>query len=688
MHMAWNRIALAMVALIMGAAATGELMAEPVTLHVATNGKDTWSGRLAAPNAAGDDGPLASIAGARDAIRGLRRSQQRSGAVWPPVTVAVQGGSYRIAQPIVFEEQDFGPADSNVTYAAAEAARPVISGGRVITGFKKGSGEVWTVELPEVKAGKWAFRQLFVNGRRAVRARTPNEGFLTVNGNIEGVAAFSTAPTTAPVQSSFKFRGQDIKPEWAGQAVEVVALQAWAEMRVRIARVAPDTSTATLEGAAAPSNREANARYWLENAAEFLDAPGEWFLDTAAGVLSYWPRAGEDMAKAEVVAPVTAELVRFAGDGATGKCVQGVVFRGLDFRHADWTLGQRGYTDVQAAHDIPAAISARGADGCGLEDCRVGQVGGWAVQWGEGCKNCFLRGCELTDLGAGGVKIGTPGQFQDQARQNCGNVVSRCRIHDIGIVYPAAVGVWIGQSYDNRVDRCEIFDTYYSAVSVGWTWGYGPTQARGNVVEFNHLHDIGRGMLSDMGGVYTLGVQPGTVIRNNVIHDVRSHGYGGWGLYTDEGSTGIVLENNIVYRTKSGSFHQHYGRDNIVRNNILALSSEGQIIRSRQEEHNSFTFEHNIVYFEGGTLLGGAWDNDKFVMDSNLYWNARGQEVRFGKLSLEDWRKRGHDEHSIIADPKFVNVQKGDFSMAADSPAGKAGFKPIDVSAVGPGPGK
>ena len=87
-------------------------------------------------------------------------------------------------------------------------------------------------------------------------------------------------------------------------------------------------------------------------------------------------------------------------------------------------------------------------------------------------------------------------------------------------------------------------------------------------------------------------------------------------------------------------------------------------------------------------LLGGAWDNDKYVMDNNLYWNGRGQEVRFGKLSLEDWRKRGHDGHSIIADPKFVNVEKGDFSMAADSPAGKAGFKPIDASAVGPGPGQ
>ena len=155
------------------------------------------------------------------------------------------------------------------------------------------------------------------------------------------------------------------------------------------------------------------------------------------------------------------------------------------------------------------------------------------------------------------------------------------------------------------------------------------------------MHDIGKGLLSDMGGVYTLGPQPGTIVRNNLIHDVNAFTYGGWGLYTDEGSTGIVLENNVVYRCKSAGFHQHYGKENILRNNVFAFNKEHQLMRTRPEPHSSFTFTNNIVYFDSGDLLGSDWSNEHYTIDSNVYYDARlkstPESIKFGGISPAKW---------------------------------------------------
>jgi parallel beta-helix repeat protein len=187
-----------------------------------------------------------------------------------------------------------------------------------------------------------------------------------------------------------------------------------------------------------------------------------------------------------------------------------------------------------------------------------------------------------------------------------------------------------------------------------------------------------------MGAVYTLGPQPGTVVRNNRIHDVTSFTYGGWGLYTDEGSSGIVLESNVVYRCKSAGFHQHYGRENVVRNNIFAFNKESQLMRSREETHTSFYCSNNIVLFNSGKLLDGTWKNDRFVLDGNLYWDTRVDgdtaRMKFNNVSLEQWRARGHDVRSVFADPLFVNAAANDFRLQSNSPAFQLGFEPIDLA--------
>jgi len=295
-------------------------------------------------------------------------------------------------------------------------------------------------------------------------------------------------------------------------------------------------------------------------------------------------------------------------------------------------------------------------------------------------------GSEMTDLGAGGVKIGDPRIPKNDNETTKGIEVSNCYIHNLGTVYTAAVGVWIGQSGGNTVAHNEISDTYYTGISLGWTWGYGPSADHDNRIEYNHIYNIGRGILSDLGCIYSLGIQPGTVERYNLCHDVsRAEGqYGAWGIYTDEGSSQIVIENNITYRTQDAGFHQHYGRENIIRNNIFALGQETQFRRTRKEPNFNFKLEHNIIYWKEGELLNGDWGGDnQFHLDYNLYYPVGGQPIQFGKESLEEWQKQGQDVHSLVADPLFVDPDHGDFTLKPGSPAAKIGFEPIDMNQVG-----
>jgi hypothetical protein len=661
---------------ILSVVATSNLAAKPLTLHVAPNGNDAWSGRPAKPSANGKDGPFATLPAA---LKSARRARQ-AGQAADGVTILLRGGSYELAEPIALTPEDSGAsAQAPLTIAAYAKEKPTISGGRRITGWQPVAGKAgwWQAEVPAVREGQWYFRQLFVNGRRAQRARTPNEGFYRIQG---------PSPQDKPVK--LKFKPGEIKKEWADDGdVEVIAYLAWADLRMQIRAVDEVNHVATLSGDPRPSNKENNAQYFIENAPDALDAPGEWYLNRKTGVVTYWALPGEDLAKAEVIAPRLEDLLILQGDFATKRPVQHVKLRGLTFAHTDWPLGPNGYADTQAAIGTPGDVRAEFATDIAVEECTFTRLGGYALEFGRGCQRARIVGNEMFDLGGGGVRLGEPTKRTDPFEQSHSHVVTDNHMHHLGLVYPPAVGVFILQSGRNRVAHNHIHHLYYTAVSVGWNWGYQETPCRENVVEFNHLHDIGQFLLSDMGAVYTLGIQKGTVIRNNLIHDVNSFTYGGWGLYPDEGSSEIVWENNVVYRTKSAGFHQHYGRENVVRNNIFAFGKENQLMRSRDEEHLSFIFTNNVVHFDSGNLLGSTWKNDKFVIGGNLYWDTRAatapESLKFAGATLDQWHARGHDKSSVIADPLFVAPEQHDFRLKKNSPAFKLGFKPIDASKVG-----
>lgn len=602
------------------------------TLYLAPSGKDSNPGTR--------QRPLATLKAA------LARK---------PTGIVVRGGFYPLAEPVVL-----GKEQSGLTLRAEKGEVPVFSGGTKVTGWK------------EVAPGRWQVpwfspvEQLYIGDERRYRPTLPKSGYFTVTGDLPpGERGFT----------GFGFTPGALNPSWANLSdIELECYQIWTMARMRIGRI--DAARGTVHFTGQTIGKEAyqalgkGKRFRVVNVKEALDTPGEWYWDRTEQTLTYLSKPGENPNKLGGFVPRLTTLLTI--DGATD-----LTLSGLTFAHSAWLCPPEGNSFYQAEVNIPDAVMVSRSARVVFEDCTIRNTGNWAISFGTGAKECTLSRCTLTDLGAGGVRIGEMGVQKNPALLTERITVSDCLLAHGGRLHPAAVGVWIGHSPYNKIVHNEIVDFYYTGISPGWSWGYGESGAHHNALAHNHIHQIGQGVLSDMGGIYTLGVSPGTTLIHNKIHDIVSFDYGGWGIYYDEGSTGIVSEDNLVYRTKSAPFHQHYGRDNVVRNNILAFGIEAQLMRTRPEPHQSFTIERNIIVWRDGPLFGSNWSGvpgQNFVLKNNLYWNVAGKQPELGEK----------DTTSKLADPGFVNAEKDDFRLKPGSPALMLGFVPFALEGFGP----
>lgn len=554
----------ALAVILFSAMVDGALAAEP-DFVVAPNGDDAGPGNAAAP--------FATPGRAQQAVR-----QRIAAGLDKNLTVELRAGTYRLEQTLAFTPADGGTETYAVTWRAAPGQRVLLSGGSRLDGWQPGEGQTWTATLPESQKGKWRFGNLFVNGRRAIRARSPNADAEHSHWQLQAVEFDQAKQHMAVVLP------EGSVGDWSTPGeIELMIAGNWAINRKLAESVDPAANRIVLK----PPHRHgpnyifpSKGRWcYAENVREALDRPGEWYLDSASGTLTYWPHEGERLDGVESVAPRLERLIHV--QGTAERPVRNLHFHGIGLAHTDWSLPEGGYMGIQACHyghnaaaglrwgRVSAALQMEWVEHCSIEGCTVAHTGGGAIDLGAGCRNTRIEGNHVFDIAANGIALGGP-NVENAVPGN--NRIANNLVEDCGVEFYGAIGIWVGFAQDTLVAHNEVHHLPYSGISVGWSWNTNPTVCKRNTVEFNHVYDVMM-RLCDGGCIYTLGLQPGTVFRGNHLHDVHrsqfAQGAPNNGMFIDQGSKGYLFEQNVIYNTAAAlvRFNQcqrewHTWRDN------------------------------------------------------------------------------------------------------------------------------
>lgn len=582
----------------------------PLVLSVSTTGDDAWSGSLAQPNAKRTDGPVRTLQRAQELARVALRSMAGSTAR-ASVHVRIAAGNYRLTEPLIFTPADSGAPGLPVVYEAETKGSVVITGGAALQLVRPASGASPALfkSPTDDRAAMLGGSQLFVNGDRATLARYPKNGaFWFVQQPV------SVAGEPASERGREAFMPSMEARQWINalsdvdrQSAIVQVMQSWSAGRHRLSDLPGPTGSVRIKPRARWPFLEfgLNQRYFIENVSRDFGAPGEWIWD-ATGV-RYMPLPTQTSDSLVAVMPMLETLIIVKGDTKSSTWVHDLQFRGLTFQHTRLLTPKGGDFDTQAGVAVGAAITVDAARRIQFDACAFSQVGGYALWLRESVRDSSITGNTMQDLGGGGIKVGLPAQLASDATATGANTISGNTVRDTGKVILGAVGIWIGQSFDNTVNNNLIADTSYTGISVGWKWGQGAATSGGNRIEKNLLINIGQGQLSDLGAIYTLGESPGTTITGNVIREVRAYtgyGAGAWGIYNDEGSSNLRVENNIVIGTTSGGYHLHYGRDNVVNANLFAKGDLTEIrLPSNGSGQMRLQFSNNVLLPNADTVF-------------------------------------------------------------------------------------
>lgn len=525
-----------------------------------------------------------------------------------PITVYLADGTYRLSNALELGVEDGGVAKASVTWAAIEGESPIISGGVALGNWKIEEDGLWSAELP--KDYKGTFRSLYINNKRAIRARFPNSSFLKV------------AKAGKDNRTNFFFNENEIPIVKNGEELELAFIHDWSITRIGVKSIDYSSNQLTAVdsiGARLPfftlTNWGKHPRYYLENTLEFCDSPGEWYCNFKERKIYYYPLKNERIEAIKGVIPVASKLITIKGN-KEGK-VGFIKFKGITFEHTAWQIPTNGYCGVQACmyndrgsrsngwERVPAAIELDLADHCLFIDCTIRHTGGSGIWIRQNCNNNKIENSHLYDISGNGINIGegrdrivngeswwktAPGQVTINSE------IRNSLIEDCGKQFYGAIGIWGGLVSNTKIEYNEIRNLPYTGISIGWMWNPTPTPCRENIINGNHIHHI-MNKLSDGGGIYCLGLQPNSKITNNLIHDVTVNAGRAEsnGMFLDEGITGALVENNIVYNIARSPLRFHKAFKNTVKNNVFACGDNTPAIRYNRTEATDIEKIGNVI---------------------------------------------------------------------------------------------
>jgi len=615
--------------------------AKGVEFFVSPNGNNNWSGRLAQANIEKTDGPLATLAAARDAIRNVPADKQRR--------IVLRAGEYFLQKPLLLDA-----GDSGLEITAAEGEKVVLYGGRKIGSWRKEGKRFFIANLPRVKEGSWDFRVLIVNGRYCQRARLPETGKFQHRSEFK-VPWMSTTgggwkrkPSREEL-TTLKYQPKDLPKTLEPRNAEVRVYHMWDESLVGLSRI--DRENHILHFSS-PSGHPPGAfgvkNYVIYNVREGMTQPGQWYLDRLEGRVVYWPLPGEDMSQATVLAPTVESIIQI--QGTPNKPVKNITLQGLNLAVTTTPLKAGGF----GAGKFPGAIQGNYAQNCRLNNLEIGNVGGQGIK--ASSSKIEITHCRVHHTGACGIKA-----------PSC--VVTDNHVHDIGLTYPSSIAVW-GGGKNGVFSHNEIHDAPYTGINCG---------GENHKIEANHIYRVMQ-KLHDGGGIYCFAGK-NTILRGNFIHDViDTGGYGASAYYLDERSEQCIVEKNLSINIARPS-HNHMAHHNTIRCNVFIHDGD---MRLTFPKCSDFQFQKNVLYATGKITIKGI--NVISDFNQNMIYSYQGEVIgqTISNYSTTGSKTMKPDENNRFEDPRLLEYQKGRVKFDPASSTHKLGIAEIDVRNAGP----